>query len=186
MPYHSLYAPDPNAPEDLPLLAQLVVLHGNGDKIGYFVSEIVGPILEAWTLLVSRKGLLPELHGQNSLLELDTRLRPRRVVHRDFQGTYSDSRIRAGLGLDLFSKHIFGTEPGSTVQSQYSHVFDGMIGRYLLSRLTKAFCPSFDEDYTKVAEAIKAYHRRIAEWSADFPPTTYRLETPQRNKWEAR
>jgi siderophore synthetase component len=176
MPYHSLYASDPKAPKDLPLLAQLVVLHGNNDKIGYFVSEIIGPILEAWTLLVSKRGLLPELHGQNSLLELDMNLRPKRVVHRDFQGTYSDSQIRTGLGLDLFSKHIVGTEAGTTVQSQYSHVFDGMIGRYLLSRLTKAFCTAFNEDYAYVADAIKAYHRGIPEWRvADFPPTTYRF-----------
>lgn len=176
MPYHSLYAPDPNAPEDLPLLAQLVILHGSADKIGYFVSEIVGPILESWALLVSKRGLLPELHGQNSLLEFDMCLRPRRVVHRDFQGTYSDPRIRTGLGLNLFSKHIVGVEPGTTVQSQYSHVFDGMIGRYLLSRLTKAFCASFNEDYDKVADAIKEYHHSIPEWRVpDFPPTTYRF-----------
>lgn len=176
MPYHSLYAPDPHAPDDLPLLAQLVILHENKNKISYFVSEIVGPILEAWTLLVSKRGLLPELHGQNSLLELDMNLNPRRAVHRDFQGTYSDSRIREGLGLCLFQKHIVGTEPGTTVQSQYSHVFDGMIGRYLLSRLTKTFCSSFSEDYAKVASAIKTYHRRIPEWKvADFPPTTYRF-----------
>ena len=100
----------------------------------------------------------------------------KRVVHRDFQGTYSDSRIRTGLGQKLFSKHIDRTEPGTTVQSQYSHVFDGMIGRYLLSRLTKTFCASFNENYAKVANAIKAYHRRIPEWRvADFPPTTYRF-----------
>jgi len=176
IPYHSLYALDPNAPGDLPLLVQLVLMHGSNDKIGYFVSEIVGPILEAWTLLVSKIGLLPELHGQNSLLELDMNLYSKRVVHRDFQGTYSDSRIRTELGLKLFSKHIVGTEPGTTVQSQYSHVFDGMIGRYLLSRLTKTFCNSFNENYTKIANAIKAYHHRIPEWRvADFPPTTYRF-----------
>lgn len=176
MPYHSLYALDPNAPGDLPLLAQLVLLHGRNDKIGYFISEIVGPILEAWSLLVSKRGLLPELHGQNSLLELDMSLHTKRVVHRDFQGTYSDSNIRTGLGLKLFSKHIVGTEVGTTVQSQYSHVFDGMIGRYLLSRLTKAFCESFHDDYAKVVGAIKEYHHNIPEWKiSDFPPTTFRF-----------
>lgn len=176
VPYHSLYAVDPNTPNDLPLLAQLVLMHGSNDKIGYFVSEIVGPILETWTLLVSKKGLLPELHGQNSLLELDMSLYTKRLVHRDFQGTYSDSNIRTELGLRLFSKHIVGTETGTTVQSQYSHVFDGMIGRYLLSRLTKTFCTSFSENYAKVADAIKAYHHRIPEWRvANFSSTTYRF-----------
>ncbi len=176
MPYHSLYAPDPNAPEDLPLLAQLVNLHGRNDKIGYFVSEIVGPVLEAWNLLVSRCGLLPELHGQNSLLELDMDLKPKRIVHRDFQSTYSDSRIRVGIGLKPFSKHVAGTEIGTTVQSQYSNVFDSLIGRYLLSRMTKVFCHSFNDDYTRVANAIKEYHHRIPEWKvSDFPATTYRF-----------
>ncbi len=176
IPYHALYASDPNVSEDPPLLTQLTILHGSNDKIGYFVSEIVGPILEAWIFLVSKGGLLPELHGQNSLLELDMNLCPRRIVHRDFQGTYSDSRIRTGLGLHLFSKHVVGVEPGTTIQSQYSHVFDGMIGRYLLSRLITTFCTSFGEEYLKVANAIKAYHLRIPECRVpDFPQTTYRF-----------
>lgn len=174
IPYHSLYASDPNAPSDSTFLAQLVLLHGKNDKIGYFVSEIIGPILEAWTFLVSKRGLLPELHGQNSLLEFDMNLNPRRVVHRDFQGIYSDSNIRSGLGLKLFSKHIVGTEPETTIQSQYSHIFDGMIGRYLFSRLTKAFCFAFNENYIKVANAVRTYHHSIPEWRVpDFPSTIY-------------
>lgn len=176
LPYHSLYATDPYSLNDQPLLSQIVLLYGGGDKIEYFVSEIVGPVLEAWILLVSKRGLLPELHGQNTLLELDMAFRPRRAVHRDFQGTYCDSIIRTALGLPHFQKHVVGSEYGTTVQSQYSHVFDGMIGRYLLSRLTKTFCHSFGEDYDKVANAIKSYHRNIPEWKvASFPPTTYRF-----------
>ncbi|OGM90696.1 hypothetical protein A2755_04090 [Candidatus Wolfebacteria bacterium RIFCSPHIGHO2_01_FULL_48_22] len=137
MPYHSLYANDPRHPDDKPLLVQAVELHAGGNALDYFVSEIVGPIIETWVFLVSTRGILPELHGQNALAEIDRNLRVRRVAHRDFQGTYSDARIRSNLGLPLFTKHVAGSELGTTAGSQYSLVFDGMIGRYLLSRLTK-------------------------------------------------
>lgn len=178
MPYHSLYADDPNRPDDKPLLVQMVELHGGVDKLGYFVSEVVGPILEAWVLLVSTRGLLPELHGQNALAEIDSSFRIRRVVHRDFQGTYSDARIRTNTGLSLFVKHVAGSEVGTTVMSQYSHVFDGMIGRYLLSRLTRTFCRFFAVEYLAVCSVIRDYHRSLSGWDvAEFPKTTYRFES---------
>ncbi len=176
MPFHSLYASDPREPSDEPLLVQIIKLHSGEDPLNYFVSEIIGPILEAWTLLVGVRGLLPELHGQNTLAEIDGNLKLRRIVHRDFQGIYSDARTRSALGLPLFTKHIAGTEPGTTIQSQYSHVFDGMIGRYLLARLAKIFCAHFADPSKKVASAIRDYHHNIPAWRvADFPSTTYRF-----------
>jgi len=183
LPYHALYARDPFHSEDRPLLVQMIELHAKADKIGYFVSEIVAPLLEASVLLVSSRGLLPELHGQNALAEIDEQLRIRRVVHRDFQGTYSDSAIRIGLGLPIFIKHIAGSEPGTTLESQYSHVFDGMIGRYLISRLARVFCQHFAVGYNVVAEAIRSHHRRIPGYkSARFPATTYRFATSARDQ----
>jgi len=178
LPYHALYADDPHDTSDKPLLVQIVELHGGADKIGYFVREIVGPLLEAWVFLVSTRGLLPELHGQNALAEIDSQFRIRRVVHRDFQGTYSDEHVRANAGCPLFTKHVAGREAGTTVMSQYSHVFDGMIGRYLLSRLTKVFCRFFGVEYPFVCLAIKSYHRSLRGYDmAMFPKTTYRFGT---------
>jgi len=178
MPYHSLYANDPHYPKDRPLLVQLIELHASCDPLNYFVSEIVGPVIEAWVLLVSNRGLLPELHGQNALAEIDEHFHIRRVVHRDFQGTYSDTRIRTNLILPLLTKHVAGSESGTTIQSQYSHVFDGMIGRYLLSRLSKVFCIYFGIEHGKVSSAIRSYHHNLLSWrEADFPKTTYRFES---------
>ncbi|PIP73250.1 MAG: hypothetical protein COW88_02560 [Candidatus Lloydbacteria bacterium CG22_combo_CG10-13_8_21_14_all_47_15] len=183
LPYHALYAQDPFHSEDRPLLVQMIEHHAKIDKIRYFVSEIVGPLLEAWVLLVSKRGLLPELHGQNALAEIDERFRIRRVVHRDFQGTYSDSTIRIGLGLPIFTKHVAGSESGTTLESQYSHVFDGMIGKYLISRLIKVFCLHFGVEYDIVAKAIRSYHRCIPGYeSARFPATTYRFATSARDQ----
>lgn len=176
VPFHALYALDQFVPEDEPLLVQLVRLNGGSSPLRYFVEEVAGLILEAWVLLVSKRGLLPELHGQNSLAEIDATLTLRRMVHRDFQGTYSDPRIRVMKGLPIFTKHVVGVEPGTTVQSQYSHVFDGMIGRYLLERLTKTFCRYFGREYVAVVKAIAAYHKSLPGWdAADFPKTTFRF-----------
>jgi len=178
LPYHALYAQDPFHPEDAPLLVQMVNIHGPSDKTGYFVSEIIGPLLEAWVMLVSKRGLLPELHGQNTLAEIDEQFRIKRAVHRDFQGTYNDSALRTGLGLPIFTKHVAGSESGTTLESQYSHVFDGMIGRYLISRLTKVFCRHFDMEYSTIARAIRSYHRRMPGYEfARFPGTTYHFAT---------
>jgi siderophore synthetase component len=178
IPYHALYADDPKQPEDDPLLIQIINLHAGKNKLDYFISEIIGPIIESWVMLVSKRGLLPELHGQNALAEIDSSFRIKRVVHRDFQGTYSDSSIRTLNGLPLFSKHVAGDEPGTTVQAQCSQVFDGMIGRYLISRLINVFCKYFKTEYSNVSSLIREYHRSIPEWNkAQFPSTTYKFGT---------
>ena len=183
MPYHSLYAHDPYSHEDKPLAVQLVEMHGGQQPLEYFVQNVTGPILECWVGLVSSRGLLPELHGQNTLAEIDENLEIARAIHRDFQGTYSDSDIRRDLNLELLSKHVAGEEVGTTIFSQYSHVFDGMIGRYLLSRLTRSFCLYFPYEYSFVANAIREYHRSIERWDmAKFPTTTYRFATTAREQ----
>ena len=174
VPYHSLYATDPFHPEDKPLLVEMVLLHGRNDALGFFVSEIIGPILEAWVMLVTKRGLLPELHGQNALAEIDEDYRILRVVHRDFQSLYYDEEIRQKLELPLFVKHRAGSEEGTSVESQYSIVFDNMIGKYLLTRLVKCYSLYFHESYTKVTSAIRNYHHQLPGWNvARFPRTTY-------------
>lgn len=174
IPYHSLYANDFYHIEDKPLLIQILELHADGKYLEYFISEIIGPILEAWVLLVSERGLLPELHGQNTLAEINKDFRICRIVHRDFQSIYSDSVIRKNLNLPLFKKHVVGEEEGTTVQSQYSNVFDNLIGRYLLKRLTKTFCNYFRISYSKTTFAIRDYHCGLNGWKkAKFPKGTY-------------
>lgn len=181
LPYHSLYAFDPFCKTDEPILIQLIRMNGGSDNLGYFVSEIVGPVLEAWVLLVSQRGLLPELHGQNALVEIDQDFCIRRIVHRDFQSMYFDAEIRTTLGLPHFAKHRVGTEDGTSVESQYSIVFDNMIGKYLLSRLATVYSMFFDTDYVVVANAIRTYHRSITGWRcARFPSVTYRFDISAR------
>lgn len=177
IPYHSLYANDQNDLESLPLLVQLCNKHAPQEPLEFFVEYIVGLIQDAWVLLVTERGLLPELHGQNALIEIDENFFPRRVVHRDFQGTYSDSEIRMYNKLKLFNKHVVGEETGTTIRSQYSHVFDGMIGRYLLARLTRSFCAYFTQyDYKIIASKIaERFHKIPNNQISMFPETTFKF-----------
>jgi len=180
LPYHSLYAEDPNAPNDKPLLVELCMIHSPKDPLGYFVENIIGPIQDAWVLLLNNRGLLSELHGQNALAEIGEDLNIKRLIQRDFQGIYSDSTIRSEQDLKAFKKHIVGSESGTTKKSQYSHVFDGMIGRYLFSRLATTFCKYFTTySYENVCKEIKLRFLSIQGNKLDvFPETTYRFSTP--------
>lgn len=180
LPYHSLYAEDPNAPNDKPLLVELCMMHSPKDPLGYFVENIIGPIQDAWVLLLNNRGLLAELHGQNALAEIGEDLNIKRLIQRDFQGIYSDSTIRSEQDLKVFKKHIVGSESGTTKKSQYSHVFDGMIGRYLFSRLATTFCKYFTTySYENVCKEIKLRFLSIQGNKLDvFPETTYRFSSP--------
>lgn len=177
LPYHSLYAEDPNAPQDKPLLVELCLKHSPKDPLGYFIENIIGPIQDSWVLLLDNRGLLPELHGQNALVEIGEDFGVKRLVQRDFQGIYSDSGIRKEHNLKEFRKHVVGSESGTTEKSQYSHVFDGMIGRYLFSRLATAFCKNFTSySYETVCKEIKSRFLSIPGNRLDvFPETTYRF-----------
>lgn len=177
LPYHSLYAEDPNALNDKPLLVELCNRNSPKDPLGYFVENVIGPVQDAWVLLSNNRGLLPELHGQNALAEIGEDLNVKRLIQRDFQGVYSDSSIRKENNLKEFTKHIVSNEKGTIEKSQYSHVFDGMIGRYLFSRLATTFCKYFPKySYETVCEEIKSRFLSISSNRLDvFPETTYRF-----------
>jgi hypothetical protein len=177
VPYFSLYSRDTRAPDDPPLLCQILDRYGQGDPLGMFVENIVGPIQDAWVYLTSQRGVLPELHGQNALLELSADGEPRRVIHRDFQSLYSDGETRNQKGLPQFTKHVIGSEDNIKKEEQYSLVFDHFIGGYLTIRLVEVFVEKFaDYSVETVSAAIASRFRSIKNNRLDvFPHTTYRF-----------
>lgn len=94
IPYFSLYSRDSFSDNDKPLLIQLIERNSHSDPLGFFADVIVGFVQDTWMYLVHERGILPELHGQNALLEIDTNGIPKRLIHRDFQSIYSDGCIR--------------------------------------------------------------------------------------------
>ncbi len=177
VPYFSLYSVDGRSPRDPPLLWDLVRSNGGKDPVGWFVHVVVGLLQDAWALFVRERGVLLELHGQNTLAEIDSDGRLCRVVVRDFQSLYSDQATRLSKGLVPFEKHIAGTEDGISIESQYSLVFDHFISTYLIERITKTFVRLFPVvTFKGVAKLIRDRFRSIPGNRLDvFPPTIHRF-----------
>jgi len=177
IPYFSLYSKDPFSPANKPLLSAILERNADGAPLEYFVDVIVGRILETWVWFVRERGLLPELHGQNTLLELTANGVPTRIIHRDFQSMYSDSAIRAKQGLSQFRKHIAGEEEGTTKPAQYSLVFDHFISTYLIKRMVNAFIELYPgHDFQTVATEITRKFRGIENNPLSiFPDTKHKF-----------
>lgn len=154
IPYFSLYSRDTFFLQDTPLLIELIEHNSHYDPLGFFVNIIVGLIQDTWVYFVKERGILPELHGQNILLEINAEGIPKRLIHRDFQSIYSDMKIREAKGLPQFEKHIIGVEDNITQHQQYSLIFDHLISRYLLERMIRVFI----EYYPKYSFGDMAQH----------------------------
>lgn len=179
IPYFSLYADDLRDPNHIPILVQLIQQHAKvGEELDYFIETIAGKIVRNWARLATQFGILPELHGQNTLLEIDSNLVPQRIVYRDFQATYVDADIRKANGLDIpFEKHIAGTEQGTDRGKQYSHIYDQNVGDLLLARLVNTFI-RFYPQYTFEAvtnEIRRIFHAEFPGAREIFPTSTYKV-----------
>ncbi len=172
-----MYAKDLKNPDDLPILVQLIKHNSNpGEELDYFTEVILGKIVRNWTRFATQYGLLIELHGQNTLLEIDENLQPQRIVHRDFQSIYVDREIREQQGLPVpFQKHIVGEEAGTDRPKQFSIAYDHLVGDFLLDRLTNTFLEYFPEySYQQVASNVKKIFRSgFPNADEVFPNQTY-------------
>ena len=177
IPYFSLYSRDDFFTQDMPILIELIELNSHYDPLGFFVNIIIGLIQDTWVYFVSNRGILPEMHGQNILLEIDVRGIPKRIIHRDFQSLYSDKDIRNSKKLPQFDKHVIGIEENITKHQQYSLVFDHFISKYLLERMVKTFVEFYKQySFEDVARQIRQRFINIPNNILDvFPQTTYRF-----------
>ena len=177
VPYFSLYAGDLKNPDDEPLLIQLIGKNASaGEELDFYTEEVLGKIVRNWTSFATKYGLLLELHGQNTLLEIDEQFRPQRIVHRDFQSIYIDADIRRQNGLLVpFDKHLVGEEAGTNRETQYSIAYDHQVGDFLLERLTKTFLEKYPQ-YTKeqITTRVQSIFRQgIPNPREFFPEETY-------------
>lgn len=177
VPYFSLYGGDLKNPADKSLMIQLIEHNAVlGEEVDYFIENIVGKVVRNWTYFARNFGLLLELHGQNTLLEIDQNLQPQRMVYRDFQATYVDRELRALNGLDIpVDKHIVGEESGTTRETQLSLAYDHQVGDFLLERLLNTFIESYPQ-YKKedlYTEVQKQFRSGFPEATSIFPPQTY-------------
>ncbi len=185
VPYFSLYANDLKNPDDDPILIQLIQKNAvKGKEFEFFTNEVIGKIVRTWTYFASRYGLLLELHGQNTLLEIDENLKPQRIVHRDFQSIYLDKEVRDAQSMETpFTKHLAGQEQGTMKSTQYSIAYDHQVGDYLIDRLSKTFRAYYPQyTFDDVANRVKDMFREgFGNPLRVFPPETYTYGKQQGN-----
>jgi len=146
IPFFSLFSLDKKSRDDDPLLAQIIGNLGNGkDELDVFVNYVLSPLISSWAYFPVRRGINPDIHAQNVLLEIDEDGIPVRIVYRDFQEFFVDveKRERNGLSID-FSRNLLYPEDkviqvGSRIittakerrRVHYGHTYDYRIGTIL-------------------------------------------------------
>jgi hypothetical protein len=173
VPYHALHSPDPLAPGDPLLLIQLVQQFGGSDPLGYFTERITGRLQAAWCAFVLSNGVLLEVHGEDAFLEMDTEIRPRRLIFQDFQSARTDALIRARKGLpDLPS---LNNASGGSRGQELSLSYDYILGELLLRRLVNAFIAHYQMfTFTEVAKHIaQQFHSTVGSLANLLPATAY-------------
>ncbi len=173
VPGFALYSRDLSNPDDPTLLEQLIERHRANNPAGYLLDTIIGPIQDTWAEVLRKRGLLLEMHGQNTVFEL-TQQNLERPVVRDFH-IYSDGGIRAERGLAPLANNTI--EPVQRSE-QWTLCYDYFIGRLFLRHLVAGFLESYPkysqaEIEDAIAQRFRQYHGDIASiMPAD---STYRL-----------
>ncbi len=162
IPLFALYARDSRFPGDPSLLTQLIE-HHHADPESFVLGSLILPLIAAWCRVVRERGLILEMHGQNTLLELDDDLLPRRVIYRDLDVfTDPETRTERGLG-DPFRKNRIGVDLAYGRREVYSLAYDSFLGHHLLDYLARALKEAYgigDGDLTRYAREV---------FSAGFP-----------------
>ena len=188
IPFFSLFSRDAFHPEDPLLLDQLIerMCKKKGREFDVFLDKILAPYLNTWAYLVLERGLIPEIHAQNALLELDEEGEATRIICRDLQDFFVDLERRQKKGLNTdFQKNIAGRtnkaylvegkpikDEESRKQISLSFTYDYRIGRALdLFYLAMSRYPSCTKE--KFTGAAKEIWRTNFNGTDIFPKRAY-------------
>src|SRR3989344_3997440 len=98
LPLFSMYSTDLKNANLEPLFVQIVTAK-KLEPLRFFLDSFIDPILKNISYFLDNYGVLLECHGQNVLVEFDSKFNVKRMIHRDFQSIYIDSEIRKKKGL---------------------------------------------------------------------------------------
>lgn len=172
IPFFSLYSHDLRSPDDPPLLAQLIALHG-ADPMSFVLERIMFPLIEGWCHVNRETGIILAPHGQNVLLEVDTELQPQRIVHRDFI-VYIDEKRRVGKGSHLNCLEHRLLKSDEERAKVYSLIYDSFIGHHLFDYLASVLERSYKVSPSELQAACKeAFSRYFPDSDQYLTDRTY-------------
>lgn len=168
IPGFALYGRDFFDP-GIPLL--LFDLIGSDDPPRFVLDHIMLPIVRHWVACFRNFGYLLEPHGQNVILEVDTRGKVSRIIHRDLS-----------VGLDMRRRHDIGlSDRGLNRYNRMQHdrfhsiVYDRFMGGHFFDRIVQACLENYAglsrQDFTKPCR--EEFARILPEHEKYFPRTVW-------------
>jgi hypothetical protein len=127
VPMYSLSAPDPDFPEEPPMLMRLVNSRPDPGvpPLEYALDTVVGPLIESALRVYLDLGSSAQAHGQNTFLEIGDDGRPTgRVAHSDLEAFWPHPDLAKPLGRDEFYER-FGFAYQKVPESDIYQTFDG-------------------------------------------------------------
>lgn len=142
LPCYSLYGLDKNSPTDPPVLAQLPC-HFRESPAEFIVTRIITPTVDLWVRTVITLGIIPELHGQNTLFCFSRSGSVSSICFRD-SDLFTDNRIRRHLGIEggQLPKGTLDDHSEFTSEQILSLCYDGFVAHHFLTRIA-----AFAEDW---------------------------------------
>jgi len=177
IPGFALYGEDYYDPEISPLL---FVLIGTLEPVRFVLDQIMLPIMHHWIDCFRHFGYILEPHGQNVLLEVDSKQRIRRIVHRDLSVVIDMRRRR---DLKLSSDHL---NDYNRIEDNAFHsiAFDCFMGSHFFDRIVKACIDHYpgvsESDFTQPCKA--AFMKHFPEYR-DYLPKNIWYFSEQRDHY---
>lgn len=164
IPFFSLYSANTIEPEQSPILVMLIrdAMKEGIDPKEYILKHILFPVIHSFVSIYEQQGIIMELHGQNTLLELDPdNLQPRRIIARDLDN-YVDWKRREELGLsnEGLNPKLNSSDPkitNKTPGGAMSLIFDKSIGRNTFNFMADMMKQHFDIEPQELHKVCKKY-----------------------------
>ncbi|WP_432967837.1 ferric iron reductase [Dactylosporangium sp. CA-233914] len=133
VPLFALYGRDLHAPDDPPLLVQLVEAAGEA-PLAFLTQRIVAPMVRMWSRTAHATGCPLETHGQNTLFAFDPGTWQTRILYRDC-ALYVDSTHRTTRSLPggLPPANVIPRDVPLAADEVFSLTYDSFMGHHALS-----------------------------------------------------
>lgn len=160
VPGFSLFSCDRNAPDDPPILVQ--ILKKNKSPKKFFFEELCFRLIDIFFVCVLEEGLIPEMHSQNVVFAFNQMWGVEKIVLRDFESIDKDISIRRKL-----RRHInFEEYPYKCISSddenylkRHSFMYDHKLGEYLLDPLVDCAADFLHMNIQDIKKDLKKYVR---------------------------
>jgi len=174
IPLNALYIPSSQAPEEEPLLVDMIRKSPKSPR-DFILEEIIQPLISGWIEIYLETGILLEPHGQNVIVEMDAESgRILRFSHRDFDCEINQDILKSkGYSiLDLNPRDLFTTQ-GDDWAPQGSHlsiIFDNSM-QVALEGLAGIGAQYFGVDAESIREGCRDFlSEKFPEFLRDHFP----------------